>query len=361
MSAERKNPVAVAMSGGVDSSVVAGLIRDQGYDVVGLFMRRAVCVGWDAGADEARLAAEQRDAENVAETLGIDFEALDFEEEFRTVTRYFLDEYNRGRTPNPCAFCNSRLKFGKLLEYCEKIGAEKLATGHHAQIVPAGRGRYLLKKGRDRDKDQSYMLFGINRGDLGRILFPLGAMTKAEVRSTAERLGLALKDKPESQDICFVPGGDYRVVLKEMDPGCDGPGKIVDEAGRVLGEHEGCRHYTIGQRRGLKIAMGLPVYVVGIRPEANEVIIGPVESLLRKSMYVEDVNWLVDLEPDAAVSAAVRYGQRPRRADIRQEGTAWKVDFRRSVRAITPGQAAVFYDGETVLGGGWISSNLPER
>ncbi len=343
------------MSGGVDSSVAAHLLLQQGWAVSGMFMRRTVAAASESDSDE-------NDAREVARVLGIEIEVVDFAAEFKSLIEYFLDEYNRGRTPNPCVCCNRMIKFGALLRLARERGADCFATGHHARIERDETGEYLLKKSCDPAKDQSYMLFGIERENLPFVRFPLGEMTKEDVRAIAEAIGLPVRDKPDSQDICFVPDGDYRAVLKEVSPGLNSPGDIVDEGGVVLGRHDGYQFYTVGQRRGLGIAAGAPIYVLGIDSQANQVIMGPAESLMRDAMYIEDVNWLSEPEfgNDARVqvAASIRYAHKPQTAWLERAGQKWLLTFERKVRAATPGQAAVFYDGDTVLGGGWIDETF---
>ncbi len=365
MKKEENKRVALAMSGGVDSSVAAYILREKGYDVVGFFMRTGVKVQKRARLTSCCSAADARDARRVADKLGIPFYVLDFSGEFEKIIDYFTSEYNRGRTPNPCIICNRDLKFGKLVSHADQVGAHYIATGHYARIVRNTKGQYALKKGRDKSKDQSYVLFCIKRQDLKRVLFPVGGMTKEKVRAIAARIGLPVTDKPDSQDICFVPDGDYRAVIRERNPGMNRPGKIVDESGTVLGEHEGYQFYTIGQRRGVKVAAGRPIYVVGICPRTNKVVVGPAASLYRRNLFVERVNWITQPKLDsrgrAKVFASIRYGHYPQPALIKKQGRRWLLSFKESVRAITPGQAAVFYHADAVLGGGWISSTFPDE
>lgn len=362
MKKEENKKVAVAMSGGVDSSVAAYLLKEKGYDVVGIHMHTGVKI-----PEHSRYASRrpEADARRVADKLGIPFHTVDFSGEFRKIIDYFTSEYNRGRTPNPCIVCNRDLKFGKLADYASQAGAYYFATGHHARVIKNTKGEYLLKKGRDKNKDQSYFLFCIRRQDLKHLLFPVGAMTKEKVRAIAARIGLPVMNKPDSQDICFVPDGDYHAVIRERQPGAIRPGRIVDESGAVLGKHEGYQFYTIGQRRGVKVAAGRPIYVVGIRPRTNEVVVGPAASLYRKTLFVERVNWLAqpgfDSRGRARVSASIRYGHHPQPAWIEKQGKRWLLSFKESVRAVTPGQAAVFYHDDAVLGGGWILSTFPDE
>lgn len=358
-----KGRVVLAMSGGVDSSVCAAMLVEEGYDVVGLFMRTGAHEPADACETEpvrktkgCCSAVDAGDAQRVADRLDIPFYALNFKEDFDRIKDYFADEYLRGRTPNPCVVCNTWLKFGKLWEYAEAVGAEWIATGHYAQTVRES-GRAELHRGSDPTKDQSYFLFGLRRSILERVIFPIGAMEKKDVRAIAERMGLGVAQKPDSQEICFVPTGDYQHFLAEHRPGVvDAPGEVVDVDGKVLGQHGGISRFTIGQRKGLGIALGEPRYVLELAPAENRVVIGPMELLQRSEMEVERTNWLVD-PPDHPLEGEVkiRYLHRAAPAVIEplDDGRA-KVMFREKQSAITPGQAAVFYSGSRVLGGGWI-------
>ena len=374
------------MSGGVDSSVAACLLQEQGYDVVGVFMRlgaehhvladpvapascdtaapsRNVALPIAAASNPGRSkgccsAADASDARRVAGELGIPFYALNFERDFGRLVDYFVDEYAQGRTPNPCVRCNQWLKFGRLMEYAGVVGADWIATGHYARVDHAG-PRARLRRGVFAAKDQSYVLFGIEPSVLSRTLFPLGAMTKEEVRAQARRFGLALHDKAESQDICFVPDGDYaRLVRSRTNRGFE-PGEIRHVDGRVVGAHEGTARFTIGQRRGLRVAMGEPVYVTSIDAAQNIVTIGPREAVMQASLRVSDINWLCDV-PTGPISAAVqiRYHHEPASATLipSDNGATVRVEFDAPQSAVTPGQAAVFYEGDIVLGGGWISA-----
>lgn len=356
--------VLVAMSGGVDSSVAAHLLKEQGHEVVGLFMRLDVAQGSGNSSGRTLFGTQDAaDARRVAEQLKIPFYVINLKDEFERIIVYFCDEYNRGRTPNPCIVCNRDLKFGRLFEYAEKISADHVATGHYARIVEE-EGEYFLKKGVDKDKGQSYFLFTIRKKDLPRILFPLGELKKSEVRAIARRLNLRVKNKVESQDICFIPDGDYRTLLGERTPDRIIGGLVRNEAGDVLGEHEGYQFYTIGQRRGLKVAAGRPLYVHRIDAETHDIIVGANRELYRRALYAEDMNWLAEPDYDdegrCRCKATIRYSQPPRAAWISNEGERVLVTFKHRVRAVTPGQAVVFYREGTVLGGGWISSDFPK-
>lgn len=354
------------MSGGVDSSVAACLLREQGYDVTGLFMRTGVAEPPIETPAEAGTCAPPRhrgccsavdaaDARSVAGRLGIPFFALNFEDQFDRIIDYFADEYQRGRTPNPCILCNEHLKFGRLAQYGRAVGANFIATGHYARIEHR-EGRYRLMRAVDLAKDQSYVLFGIGRETLARTLLPVGAMTKAQVREHADRFGLPLSDKPDSQDICFVPDRDYARVVRERRPEAFRPGSIRDQVGQEVGRHDGIPNFTIGQRRGLGVAMGLPVYVTRIDPATDTVTIGTREQLHASQLEAADVRWLED-PPDGPFRADVkiRYAHQPAPAGVEVLAShRVRVHFDTPQSAITPGQAAVFYQRDVVLGGGWI-------
>jgi tRNA-specific 2-thiouridylase len=353
--------VVVAMSGGVDSSVAAALLRDAGWEVTGVTMRLPV-YGGTCEAERACCGERAtRDARLVAGRLGIPHYVLDFREEFRrSVIADFCGAYARGRTPNPCARCNERVKFGALLRTALAVGSDYVATGHYVRKVQDGScGAVRLGKGAPED-DQSYFLYGLSQEQLRRSIFPLAELDKAHVRARAAALGLPVHDKPGSQDLCFLPGGDYRAFLREHCPQALQPGPIVHVTGRVLGAHEGVAAFTIGQRRGLGIAYGWPLYVVALRPEDNTIVVGEREHLLRKSIEVADVSWMV-LEPAGPIEAQVkvRYNHAPAEARVTPlSGGRAMVRFAGPVEAPSPGQSAVFYQGDLLLGGGTIESNL---
>ncbi len=350
--------VVLAMSGGVDSSVAAYLLREQGYDVVGLFMRTGVGAADDDRAAHKRgccSAADAADARRVADKLDIPFYALDFEREFAGVIDYFADEYLSGRTPNPCVVCNSRLKFGRLRAYGRQLEADFIATGHYARVV-AGPAGPELHQAADPDKDQSYVLFGLKPELLPHVLFPVGDCRKSEVRALAREAGLGVADKPDSVEICFVPGGDHARLVRSRRPGAATAGHIVDTAGEVLAAHDGIERFTVGQRKGLGFAAGERRYVLRIVPGDNTVVVGDREELLATGLEASDVNWLA--EPPAgpiACTAKVRYRHEPAAATVEAlPGGRARVRFAEPVSAVTPGQAVVFYSGTRVLGGGWI-------
>lgn len=356
-----KRRVVVAMSGGVDSSVAALLLRDEGYEVIGLHMRPGVeHPEREGGRPTCCSAADAEDARRVAHALGIPFYVLNFREAFDSLIEYFCREYDRARTPNPCILCNRDLKFGRLLTYADAVGAAWVATGHYARVEHSSQRHHLLR-GVDSEKDQSYALFALTQEQLGRALFPLGALRKAEVRKIARKSRLKVRDKPESQEICFVPGGNYGEVLRKRIPERIAPGPVVDTEGRVVGTHPGVQLFTIGQRRGLRIALGQPHYVVELRRETNTVVLGPGEHLLRTELLVSDVNWVSISPPSMPMAAQVqiryRHSAAPATVSPLPENQA-HVRFENPVRAITPGQAAVFYSGDVLLGGGWIERPL---
>lgn len=351
--------IAVAMSGGVDSSVAAALLAREGHEVTGLFMKTGVEAG--DGAENPRRCCsldDAWDAQRVADLVGIRFYALNYKEKFRRVLEDFADSYQAGRTPNPCVRCNQWLKFGALLDEARALGCEAIATGHYARIEERG-GRHRLLRAVDPEKDQSYVLFALRTADLPAIRFPLGGMPKSEVRRIAAEIGLPVKDKPDSQDLCFAPKGGYRDVIGRYRREAPAPGTLTDEAGNVLAAHDGIENFTVGQRKGLGVALGKPAYVVRIEPETRRVVLGKEAGLYSAGCALTDVNWLSGAEPVGAIRARVkiRYTHEPAEAEVAPApGGAAAVRFAAPQRAVTPGQAAVFYDGDEVLGGGWISS-----
>jgi tRNA-specific 2-thiouridylase len=361
--------IVVALSGGVDSAVAAHLLADAGWEVLGCFMSRG-SPGEKTGGNDgesglgtgpAGLSGHARDARRIAERLGIRFCTVDFREAFRQLVQHFCSEYNRGRTPNPCILCNRRLKFGKLLELAEGMGAEGVATGHYVRLETRD-DRRCLRRALDRGKDQSYFLCRLTQDQLERIHFPLGELTKPCVREIAKRLGLPVIRKGESQEICFIPGGDYRRLLRETTPEAFRPGTVIDTSGRQIGTHTGYQNFTIGQRRGLRIALGRRAYVVAIDPVGNRVILGEEADLLRPGLTAADVNWISrpPLQEGEEIRASVQIRHRHRAAPATlsgERGGKVRVRFDRSQRAVAPGQAAVFYRDDLLLGGGWIESD----
>jgi tRNA-specific 2-thiouridylase len=350
--------VVLAMSGGVDSSAAAYLLKQQGYDVIGLFMRTGVHHAEEEPAHKKGCcsALDAGDARRVADLLDIPFYALDFERDFARIMDYFTDEYLAGRTPNPCVVCNNWLKFGKLWSYGKQLEADYIATGHYAQVIHRV-GRPELHRAADPDKDQSYVLAGLRTNLLSRVLFPIGGYRKEQVRELAREAGLGVHDKPDSVEICFVPEGDHTAFIRRRRPDLVTAGQIVDTAGNVLAEHDGIEQFTVGQRKGLGFAAGRRRYVLEIVPEEHKVVVGDREDLLADGLLAGRVNWLLDPQPSGplACQAKIRYRHAPAPATVTPlEGGSARVLFAEPQSAVTPGQAVVFYDGTRVLGGGWI-------
>jgi tRNA-uridine 2-sulfurtransferase len=363
--------IAVAMSGGVDSSTVAAMLRAEGHNVIGLTMQL-----WNqrrlAGREGMPESVQGRccslddvyDARRVAQQIGIPYYVVNHEERFeRDVVRPFVEEYLSGRTPIPCSLCNNHLKFDQLLIVAQQIGAERVATGHYARVgFDETRGRWLLKRPADHSKDQTYFLFGLTQEQLSRTLFPLGDMHKPEVRELARKHGLALAEKPDSQEICFVPGGDYKrfidAYLTEQGESLpDTAGDLVTTSGELIGEHTGIHNFTVGQRKGLGVATGSPLYVIQISGADKQVIVGGDEHLYSKTLRARRVNLISadDVREPMRVAVKIRHRHEPATAVMERAGEEILVTFDAPQRAITPGQAAVFYDGDIVVGGGWIA------
>jgi tRNA-specific 2-thiouridylase len=379
--------VVLAMSGGVDSSVAARLLLDAGHEVVGVFMRHGAsspvaCVvpaaaGQSATADRGgsrgrslpiaggRLdhkqgccsSADAADARRVADRFGIPFYALDLQEDFGRIVDYFVDEYSSGRTPNPCVMCNNWLKFGKLFDYADGVGAPYVATGHYARLVPDAGGEPALYRGIDEDKDQSYVLFGVERPLLARMLLPVGTYRKPQVRARAAELGLDVAVKRDSQEICFVPSGRHAEFVRARRGEASTAGDIVTTDGRVVGRHDGIEGYTVGQRKGLGVALGEPYFVVRIEHSTRRVVLGRREELARRQFEVTGTNWLVD-PPAGPLRCLVQIRSNsdaaPGTVEPLADGTG-RVSLAEPRHGVAPGQAAVFYDGPRVLGGGWIA------
>jgi tRNA-specific 2-thiouridylase len=346
----------VAMSGGVDSSVAAWLLRRAGHELVGLFMRNGVHLAADEAARKSCCSVgDARDARMVAAQLGIPFQAVDLASEFREVIRTFVAEYQRGRTPNPCALCNRDLKFDRLLRCARELGAERIATGHYARVRIED-GRAQVWRGIDRSKDQSYQLFAVAEENLRCVLLPLGELAKRQVRALAEEVGLRTAHKPDSQEICFVPGNDYRALLAAEQAELH-PGRVVDTTGRVLGEHPGTEHFTIGQRRGLGIAAGEPLYVVELLPETGTVVLGSQAECTSDELETGAINWIgcdAPVHGTLRAEVQVRYHHRAASATVELRGGRARVRFDRPQLAVAPGQGAALYQGERLIGGGWI-------
>ena len=353
--------VVVGMSGGVDSSVAAWLLKEQGYDVIGVTMQ--IWQDEDTEVQEAEggccgLSAVD-DARRVAMDLGIPYYVMNFKEEFRkNVMDYFVGEYVEGRTPNPCIACNRHVKWESLLRRSMAIGADYIATGHYAQIDRLPGGRYSLKTSVTAAKDQTYALYNLTQEQLSHTLMPVGSYHKEEIRDMAERLGLPVAHKPDSQEICFIPDHDYASFIEEYTGRELPPGNFVDLDGNVLGRHRGITHYTVGQRKGLNLSMGRPVFVVEIRPETNEVVIGDNQDVFTNVLRCDKLNWMaVDglHGKPMEVLAKIRYSHKGSPCTIREIGDDMvECRFHEPVRAVTPGQAVVFYDGDYVAGGGTI-------
>ncbi len=384
--------VVLAMSGGVDSSAAALLLQEQGHEVIGLFMRSGATEEETCATEGGLLpivnaptrkqgccsASDAADARRVADYLDIPFHALNFADSFGRIKDYFADEYLAGRTPNPCVMCNNWLKFGRLWDFAQQVGAEFIASGHYAQVkqIPSDetqqshsspratpRGTHDavtpplgLFRGRDHTKDQSYVLFGVQRDLLSHILYPVGGFTKEEIRDIARRAGLRTADKPDSQEICFIPDNDYGAFLDRYRGPQETAGEFVDTVGNVVGQHPGYQHFTIGQRRGLGVTFGEPRFVVRIDPETRRVVLGTKDDLGRDTLEADRLNWLVDPPTDALrCKAQIRYQQTPGDCDVELlDGDRVRVTFNAPQDGVAPGQAVVFYEGDRVLGGGWI-------
>jgi tRNA-specific 2-thiouridylase len=348
----------VAMSGGVDSSVAAALLAEQGHDVIGVSMQLYDQSEGQKAFGTCCTIDDLYDARRVAAAIGIPHYILNFESRFdEQVVSNFIREYGAGRTPIPCAHCNADLKFATLLDRARGYGADALATGHYARIEHAADGTYRLRRGADASKDQTYFLFSLTQEQLAHAAFPVGDLTKVEVRAHAERLALRVAAKPDSQEICFIPDGDYAAFLERSAPELKRPGALVDAEGAVVGAHEGVHRYTIGQRKGLGLSSSAPLYVLEIRSGTAEVVVGPREALGRTQLTASEVNWIsgrpaLDWTP---VTAQIRHRHTPAPARVRATGAATaELEFDEPQTAITPGQAVVFYDEDVVVGGGWI-------
>lgn len=371
--------VVVAMSGGVDSSVAAHLLQQQGHEVLGVFMRhdqQGTATGLGAGHSPnagpsggiipagsqlgCGSADAAHDARRMAERFGIPFCVLDLQQEFAGIIDYFVAEYTAGRTPNPCAMCNARIKFGRLIQYADSVGADYLATGHYARVARSPTGDVHLLRGLDTGKDQSYALFNIQRQMLRRMLLPVGEYNKSQIRELAGRLGLEVADKPDSQEICFVPSGQHsEFVRRRRDPAIDTSGEFVAIDGRVLGRHAGIERFTVGQRKGLGIALGERAFVVRIEPETRRVVLGTREDLARHEVTAHRTNWLAD-PPSGPFrcQAKIRYNAPAAAATAEAlPGDRLALHFDEPRYGVAPGQAVVCYDGHRVLGGGWIESS----
>lgn len=355
--------VVVAMSGGVDSSVAAALLKEQGYDVIGVSLKLM-----DYDEAQRKLTGKTccslddiADAKDVCNTLGIPFYAFNHKPEFRkSVIDVFVNEYKNGRTPNPCILCNQNIKFSVLLQEAQKMGAQYLATGHYARIVEE-QGSYRLKKGKDNNKDQSYVLFHLTQEDLQKILLPIGDYTKAEIRALAEKFGLVTAQKKESMEICFIPSNDHAAFIAKNYPTEKAkPGHFVDCKGNILGKHEGIDKYTVGQRRGLHVSLGKRVYVLEIRRDKNEVVLAEDGEVYFQGVVGKDFRFLQQPTKNQ-YGAKIRYQRDEIPIQIKNYDDATKrieLDFLTAARAVTPGQALVLYDNDELIGGGWIERSL---
>ncbi len=348
----------VAMSGGVDSSVAAALMLEAGHDVIGVTVKQWQGPDGSLPVTGCCTVSDAEDARSVADRLGVPYYVLDHVEEFtREVVDRFGAEYLAGRTPNPCIECNRRVRFGILFERMESLGCDVLVTGHHARVVGESGDRKLLRA-TDRSKDQSYVLHMLDQSRLDRIRFPIGGMTKNDVRDRASGLGLRTATKPDSQDLCFV-AGDYRDFIRERFTEADRPGMVVDVDGTVLGEHSGTTGFTIGQRKGLGVAVGEPLFVISIEPEAGKVVVGPRTALLTDGCSLEEMSWIAGRAPDdPSVMIQLRYRSAAVPARLVRTAEGWDAWFDEPQEAVAPGQAGVVYWGDEVLGGGTIVAAL---
>ncbi len=354
--------IVVAMSGGVDSSIAAWLLKRAGHEVIGLFMRHGVGVAaaaCDAAGGRRQgccTAADAADARRVAAMLDVPFYAVDFQAEFDRIVAYFVDEYTAGRTPNPCVVCNTWLKFGRLFEVARDLGAECVATGHYARCIDAGEGDWALCRGRDPAKDQSYALFGIARRRLANVRFPVGDYRKEDIRAFAGELGLRVAEKPDSQELCFVPPGRHAEFVRLHRGPRDTSGEFITTDGTVVGRHAGIEGFTVGQRKGLGVALGEPYYVVRIEADSHRVVLGRLEELAREELSASGANWLID-PPHGPwrCEVKIRYRSPAEAAEVELLGEGrFRVRFEEARHGVAPGQAVVCYRGDRVLGGGWI-------
>jgi len=358
--------IVVAVSGGVDSAVAAHLLLAEGWEVIGATFLLQTSPDASSGGEAARRTPAS-DAREVCRCLGIEHVLVPLQQQFhREVVAPFIQGYLRGETPNPCVICNPRVKFDTLLRLAADLGAEAIATGHYARVAgPDDTGRYLLLAAAAPERDQSYFLYALGQVHLSRARFPLGRWQKSAVRALARRMRLPVHDKRDSQEICFIPENDYAAFLERHAPDMIRPGPVTDTTGRIVGQHKGIHRFTIGQRKGLGIAFGKPRYVVRLDPHEARVVVGEYADTLRRACIVRDVNWIAARPSDGRLAAVVRIRSTHRGAEAWVEplddGASAKVEFLEPQSAITPGQAAVFYQGETVLGGGIIARTVEEE
>ena len=345
--------VVIGLSGGVDSSVAALLLKKQGYEVIGATMQT-----WKEGDIDNREASVIEDARRVADALGIEHHVIPFYDTFKChVMDYFVDEYLHGRTPNPCVVCNRHVKWEAMLQYANSIGAEYIATGHYARIDQLENGRYSVKRAATAAKDQTYALYGLTQEQLSHTIMPVGQFEKNQIRQMADEAGIPVAHKQDSQDICFIPDGDYASFIKKETGEEFAPGNFVDIEGNILGQHKGIIHYTIGQRKGLNISLGRPAFVLEIRPETNEVVLGENEELFTHTVRANHLNFMAveDIEGEVKAFGKIRYNHKGDNCTVRKIGDDMiECTFEVPVRAVTPGQALVLYQGDYVLGGGII-------
>ncbi len=353
----KKNTVAIAMSGGVDSSVATYLLLKKGYDVIGITMKI-----WeeDSECETARIENTRK----VAQKFNIPFYVFNLIKEFKeNVVDYFCREYANARTPNPCIVCNEKIKFGYLLSKAQQVGASFISTGHYANLK-YNKGRYFLKKGKDLQKDQSYLLFSLSQYQLSHIIFPLGELTKDEVRKIAREIGLNSCIEEDSQEICFIPENNYNKFLKKQRPDLLKEGDVITKEGEVLGKHKGISFFTIGQRRKLRIGKGYPLYVINIEKRRNVLVVGKKEDTYARGLIASSINWIGRDNPcqSEICEVKIRYQHKPVPSIIFPlPGGRTKIDFTLPQKAVTPGQAVVFYRGDAVLGGGWIEESISQQ
>jgi tRNA-specific 2-thiouridylase len=354
-----RKKVLVAVSGGVDSAVAAALLLKEGYDVTAVFLCLQMEHAVESNSRSCCTPQDAADARRVAGTLGVKFISLSATKDFEAIIKSFIDDYEKGRTPNPCVRCNEKIKFGKLFELADSLGVQYVATGHYARIIDY-KGQPVIAPALAPGKDQSYVLFSLPREKLDRIIFPLGKLkNKQAVRDIAKELGLEVHDKPDSQDICFVPDGDYAKLLEKYNSTALRAGDFLDTSGKIIGTHDGYGRFTIGQRRGTGIAAGHPVYVTGINPQTAEVTIGEKNDLLASGLTADGANWQADVPTEFDATVKIRYNHHGAAAKIIITGKdTFEVRFDKPLEAVTPGQAAVVYSGDCLLGGGWIKEKI---